>query len=79
MYFDDQVLHTECEKATCFNHYFGSVFGPKTIIPPALLLSSDEEFRLDEVFIQAEIVTFMLSQCNNNSSFGPDLIPFFIL
>ena len=38
MYLDGQILHTESEKKTCFNNNFGSIFGPKTIIPPALLL-----------------------------------------
>ena len=51
MYFDYRVLHTESEKATCFNNYFGSVFGPKHINPPALLLSSDHKICLDDVFI----------------------------
>ena len=79
MYFEDQVLHTESEKATCFNNYFGSVFGPKTINPPTLFMSSDHKICLDDVSIRAETVTFMLSQCNDSSSLGPDLIPSFIL
>ena len=79
MYFEDQVLHTESEKATCFNNYFGSVFGLKTINPPTPFMSSDHKICLDDVSIRAETVTFMLSQCNDSSSLGPDLIPSFIL
>ena len=79
MYFDNQTLHTESEKAICFNNYFGSVFGPKTINPPALLVSSDHEIYLDDVFIQGETVTSMLGQCNDSSFLGPDFNPSFIL
>ena len=42
-------------------------------------MSSDHKICLDDVFIQTETVIFMLSQCNDSSFLGPDLIHSFIL
>ena len=67
MSFGNQALYTDSEKASAFNHIFGSVFGAKTT-PLSTKNTNGHEICLDDVDLLLDTIETLLNRSENSSS-----------